>query len=290
MKKALIQLHIAVFLWGFTGVLGRLISLNEGLLVWWRILFTLIILLSILILRKEFTRLKPLTALRLAGIGTLLALHWVCFFGSIKASNVSIALTCLSSAALLTAFLEPIFTKKKFSLLEIVLGLMGLAGIIFIFHFEPQFKTGIIIGCIASLLSVVFTLFNKKYIEVASVNNVMFYELGGGWLLLTALMPLYLSYFPSQQFMPSITDVMWLVILSGICTVVAMNLSLQSLKKISAFTQNLTLNLEPVYGIILAFFIYKEQDDLSGNFYIGFGLILLAVALQMFRVVRKRDN
>ena len=290
MKKALIQLHIAVFLWGFTGVLGRLISLNEGLLVWWRIAFTLIILAAVLIFKKEFIRIKPAMALRLGAVGCLLALHWVCFFGSIKAANVSIALTCLSSAALLTAFLEPVFTRKKFNPVEIALGLMGLAGILFIFHFEPKFKTGIIIGCIASLLSVLFTLFNKKYVHTASVNNVMLYELGGGWILLTALMPLYLYYFPANVMLPTLTDVLWLTVLSGICTVVAMNLSLHSLKKISAFTQNLTLNLEPVYGIILAFFIYNEQDELSGNFYIGFALILLAVALQMLRIVKRKNT
>jgi drug/metabolite transporter (DMT)-like permease len=284
MKAALIKLHIAVFLWGFTGVLGRTIQLNEGLLVWYRLLITLA---GIVVWGKAtgtLTLLPFKKMLQLAGIGSIIMLHWICFYGSIKCSNVSIALTCLSSAGLITALLEPLFTRQPWNWKEVALGGMGIAGIYLIFHFDSSYRMGIAIGLLASLLTCVFSLFNKKLIGTVATQNLMLYELGGGFLLLTALMPLYLHYFPARYVLPTGADWFWLTILSLGCTVLAMALSLQALKKVSVFTQNLTLNLEPVYGIILAFVVYKEHQYLDGSFYVGFGLIVLSVVLQMKKV------
>jgi drug/metabolite transporter (DMT)-like permease len=240
--------------------------------------------------RGELQSIVGKQRLQLFGIGGLIALHWVCFYGSIKYSNVSIALTCLSSAGLFTSLLEPIMTKKRIEVREVLLGLVGIAGIYLIFHFDPQYKTGIIVGLVATLLSCVFTVLNKKQVENTAPKTMMLYELGGGFFILTLVMPLYLKIFPTEHLYPNVKDGIWLLLLSWFCTILAMDLSLQALKKVTAFTQNLTLNLEPVYGIILAFVVYKENEYLSDGFYFGFALILLAVVLQMLRIVRSRKK
>jgi len=289
MRSSLIKLHIAVFLWGFTGVLGRLINLNEGLLVWYRLLITITALLIIAIKQKAFQVLSFKQILHLFIVGTIIALHWVCFYGSIKASNVSVCLTCLSSAGLFTAFLEPFMLRTPFKLSEIMLSLLGIAGICLIFHFDTKFRNGILIGMLATLLSVIFSIFNKKIVVDIAPKTIMLYELLGGFLVLTLLMPFYLHYFPTSHLFPSKLDWVWLTIMSLVCTVLAMDLSLQALKKMSVFTQNLALNLEPVYGIILAFVIYKENDDLSISFYLGFALIASSVAFQMYSMLKKKS-
>ena len=287
MKSALIKLHLAVFLWGFTGVLGRLIQLNEGLLVWYRLIITIVSLLFIFSIRKSFEKVSLKTKLNLMSIGIIVALHWVFFYGSIKYANVSISLICLSSISFFTAFLEPFIVKTKLSVIEILLSLIGVTGIALIFHFDNKYRIGILLGLVSAALSAIFSTYNKKNVNIASSQSIMLYELIGGFIFLTLLMPFYLKYLPTNQLLPTAKDVIWLLLLSWVCTVVAMDLSLQALKKISAFTQNLTLNLEPVYGIILAFIIYDEQKELSNTFYLGFALIILSVALQMFRIGRK---
>lgn len=288
MKQALINLHIAVFLWGFTGVLGRSISLNEGLLVWYRLLITIVSLYIFVRMSGQLQAVSKKQRGQLFGIGAIIALHWCFFYGSIKYSNVSIALTCLSSAGLFTSILEPLMTKSKIKLVEVLLGAIGITGIYLIFHFDPRYKTGIILGIICTILSCVFAILNKKQVSYTAPKVMMMYELVGGLVFLTILMPFYLWIFPPEHLWPGKMDWIWLLLLSWVCTILAMDLSLQALKKISAFTQNLTLNLEPVYGVVLAFVVYKENKDLSSWFYIGFSLILVAVILQMHRITRQR--
>jgi drug/metabolite transporter (DMT)-like permease len=287
MKKALIQLHVAVFLWGFTGVLGRLISLNEGLLVWWRMFITVLTLIALRFVQKEFEKLALKDALKIGAVGALVALHWVAFYGSIKISNVSIALTCMAAGGVFTALAEPFAFKRKLDIKELLLGMMALAGIGLIFHFNPKYKWGVIVGIISVLLMVVFSIFNKKLVGKFNAKTISLYELGGGWLAWTMLLPVYWYFIPAQSFWPQGMDWVWLLIMAWFCTVLSVNLSLQALKHISAFTQNLTLNLEPVYGIVLAFAIFNENKELSPGFYWGFGLISLAVILQMIRVTKK---
>ncbi len=285
MKAALLKLHFAVFLWGFTGVLGKAIQLNEGLLVWYRLLITVVTLFFLMLWKNEFKKITLKTALKLSAIGCVVALHWVCFYGSIKYANVSIALICLSAAGVITALIEPIFTSKKIVVVEVLLGLIAIIGIYLIFHFDTKYRTGILIGFLSTILSVLFSVLNKKMVDLVPPKTMILFELSGGLLFLSLLMPLYLKHFPVINLLPTFQDWMWLIILSWICTIWAFDLSLQALKKISAFTQNLTLNLEPVYGIVLAFFVYQENKHLNFSFYIGFALIVLAVALQMLRIV-----
>ncbi len=288
MKQALIKLHISVFLAGFTGALGALIQLNEGLLVWYRILITVITLFAWLSMKGSLELISPASVWKLLGIGTLIALHWVFFYGSIKVANVSIALVCFASVGLFTAILEPLLTKKLFSWSETGLGLISLSGILLIFHFDTRYRTGILLGLVSALLASLFSVLTKKNVKIAGAKTVMLYQLSGGLLILSIGMPFYLHYFPTTYIFPVWKDWIWLMILSWLCTVLAMNLMLQALQRISAFTQNLTLNLEPVYGIVLAFVLFKENKELGISFYVGFGLIALSVVLQMARILQKK--
>ena len=290
MKKALIQLHIAVFLAGFTGILGKLIELNEGLLVWYRMLITVITLAVILGFQKEIKKLPWIDALKVVGVGGVIALHWVTFYGSIKYSNVSIALVCFSSIGFFTAIFEPLILKRRFEWRELALGLLCIAGIYLIFNFNPQYKTGIIIGLISALLAVCFSILNKSFVARIPVKTITFYEMGGGLLVLTLLMPFYMKLFPTDYIFPTFNDWIWLLILAWLCTVWAVMLQLSSLKKLSTFTSNLTYNLEPIYGILLAFILFKENENLSSGFYYGLALILLSVFWQMWRIYRYQKH
>jgi len=288
MKNALLKMHLAVFLWGFTGVLGRAIDLQEFPLVWYRTLLTSLLFLGILWYRGELKRIPARDLLRFAGIGTVIAIHWVAFYGAIKYANASIALTCLSTAGIFTALLEPLIRKVKFNYLELFIGLIALLGMYFIYRFEMGFSTGIVLGIIASLLSSVFTIFNKEAVGTHPARMVAFVEIGAGFLALTLLLPLYLYYFPETNFRATASDWGWLFVLSLCCTVWAQSLALSALKKLSSFTAVLMVNLEPVYGIVLAILLYHENRDLGWGFFTGILLIALSVGLHTLGMIRKK--
>jgi drug/metabolite transporter (DMT)-like permease len=290
MRKAFIQLHTAVFLAGFTGILGRLITLNEALLVWYRLLITVITLWALYFFQNKLHRVSWAGISRIAGVGVIVALHWVTFYASIKYANVSVALVCFSAVGFFTAILEPLITRKPINTTELLLGLLVMAGIYLIFHFDPQFKTGIIMGIISALLGSLFPVFNRLLVQQYKPETVTLYQLSGGFLFLTILVPVYLLYFPATYMIPTLSDAGWLLVLGWFCTVWAFSLSMNALKKISAFTVNLTYNLEPVYGIALAFLIYREDKYLSGSFYIGLFLIMLSVVLHTWRVYKTRKK
>ncbi|HEX6180227.1 MAG TPA: DMT family transporter, partial [Chitinophagaceae bacterium] len=275
MKKAFFQLHAAILLAGFTGILGRLITLNEGLLVWYRLLITVITLWVMFYFTKKIVRIQAKDVIKIFGIGLTVALHWVSFYGSIKYANVSVGLVCFSAVGFFTAILEPLILRKPFSMVEILLGLMVMVGIYIIFHFDPEYKTGIIVGIISALLGSLFPIFNRKLLEKHTAETVTLYELTGAFLTLSLMMPFYIWLFPADHYLPTLPDFLWLLALSWFCTVLAFQLLVNSLKKISAFTANLSYNLEPVYGILLAFAVYRENEYLGSSFYIGLGIILL---------------
>lgn len=290
MRKAFIQLHIAVLLAGLTGVLGRLISLNEGLLVWYRLLLTAPSLWLLAVLRKQPLQIDKRDLWRIFGIGGIAALHWVTFYGSIKYSNVSVGLVCFSAVGFFTAMLEPLIMRHRMDWVELFLGMLVIVGIFFIFQVDPHFKTGIIVGLVSALLGSLFPVLNKRILKRVSSENVTLYELSGGFLVLTLLMPFYLWLFPAPSLLPGWQDWIWLLILAWACTVLAFNLSMSALARISAFTVNLTYNLEPVYGILLAFVLFREDKYLNKGFYVGFCLILLSIILQTVRLRRKQVN
>ncbi len=290
MKKAFLQLHAAIFLAGFTGILGRLIELNEVLLVWYRMMFAAFALLLITIITKKIIKLHFSEMLRLIGIGGIVALHWVFFYGSIKYSNVSVSLVCFSAIGFFSALLDPLLSKRKFEWIELLLGLMVIIGIYLMFHFDPHFRTGILFGMISSLLAAIFPILNKKMMDKHQPETITFYEMSGGFFLLTLLLPFYLAFFPTEYLYPSTSDLIWLLVLSLFCTVLAFNLSVRSLTKISPFTVNLSFNLEPVYGIALAFIFFKEYEEVGIPFYIGIAIIFLTVVLQTLRVYKQAST
>ncbi|HEU5366125.1 MAG TPA: EamA family transporter [Hanamia sp.] len=290
MKKAFLQLHFAVILAGFTAILGKLITLNEGLLTAYRMLLTVIILAIILFFRKQLQKLSWKNTLTLFGVGAIISLHWVSFYGSIKYSNVSVSVTCLSTIGFFTSLFEPLIRRRRVDFVEVFLGLLAIAGVYLIFNFYPEYKTGIIFGIVSAMLACLFPIINKTLLNRFSPNTVTLYEMSGGFIALCFILPIYLQFFPANYFIPTSSDWLWLLILAGVCTVFAFNLSLHALKHISAFTTNLTYNFEPVYSIILAFIIFKENKFLGAGFYFGFALILLAVSLQMARIYQERKK
>jgi drug/metabolite transporter (DMT)-like permease len=286
MKKAFLQLHIAVFLAGFTAILGKLIGLNEGILVWYRLSLTVLTLGLILYFRKELERVASKDVLKILGVGAIVGIHWVLFYGSVKYANVSVGVVCLAAAGFFTSFFEPLILKRKISMIEVLLGVLTIIGIYIIFDFHPQYKLGIIFGILATVCSSLFPIFNKKLVESFSPRILTLYELSGGLVVLSILMPFYLAHFPAAYYLPTPADWVWLLVLAWLCTILAFDLQLNALKKISAFTASLTYNLEPVYGIMFGFLLFHENKLFNWHFYLGVGLILLSIIFQMIRVFR----
>ncbi|MDR6569466.1 Threonine/homoserine efflux transporter RhtA [Chitinophaga ginsengisegetis] len=286
MKKAFLQLHLSVFLAGFTGILGKLISLNEGLLVWYRLLITSVTLYVLFRFQGTFKKLPWKDILPIGSTGVVIALHWLFFYGSIKYSNVSIGVVCFSLTSLFTAIFDPLINRRRFDVAEMLLSMLTLLGILLIFHFDTQYRTGIILGIISAMFAALFTVFNKRLIKRFDTPTITFYELSTGFLVLSLAMPLYLHLFPAPSLLPSSMDLLYLFILAWFCTVLMYLLNMSALKKISAFTVNLCFNLEPVYSIVMAFILFHENQFLNNAFYAGLGCIILSVGLQMLRVVR----
>lgn len=286
MKKAFLQLHIAVFLAGFTGILGRLITLNEGMIVWYRLLLTAATMWILFGLMNKLKKIPLIDILKISGVGFIAAMHWVTFYGSIKYANVSVALVCFSAIGFFTALFEPLILRKKINGVELLLGLITLSGIYIIFHFDSQYKTGIIIGIISAILASLFPIFNREFLKRINVETMLTWQQTGGLIVLSVLLPFYLQMFPTHTFLPGLENLGWLLMLSWLCSVVAFQLSANALKKLSAFTVNLTYNLEPVYGIILAFMVYKENQFLSKWFFIGFAIIALALIIHIILLAK----
>jgi drug/metabolite transporter (DMT)-like permease len=286
MNKAFLQLHIAVFLAGFTGVLGRLITLNEAVLVWYRLLVACVVLWIICLFRKKKTTASRTQILQASSIGFIVALHWVTFYAGIKISTVSTALVCLSAMGFFTAILEPVLLRKPFDIVGVLLGLLVIAGISIVFHFDPRYKLGIIISLFSAFLASIFPIFNRELLQKMETETATRWQLSGGFLFLTLLMPVYLHFVQAGRLLPSVSDWLWLLVLGIVCTVLAYELFMKALQKIPAFTVNLTYNLEPIYGIAMAFIIYREDRSVSPGFYYGFSLIIAAVILQTFRLRR----
>ena len=272
MKEALLKLHLSVLIAGGTGVFGRLITLGEGLLVWYRLLLATLMFYAVLFVLNKIRKVQRTDVVKIASTGVLLAMHWLFFYGSIKASNVSIGVVWL-------------INRRRISIGEILFSLIGVAGIVLIFHFDTRYRTGILMGVLSSALASLFTICNKRVASDYPSGTVLLYEMGGGFVGLSLLLPFYLHFFPVETLVPSASDWASLLVLASLCTVCLYILQIQVLKKVSAFTFNLTYNLEPIYSIILAMIIFGEAKDLNFSFYTGLGLIFLSVALQTYRII-----
>ncbi|MBW8362603.1 MAG: DMT family transporter [Kaistella sp.] len=277
-KAALFRLHFIVFLWGFTAILGKLILANAQILVFYRMLFASFFLFIFLrFFKKENLGISRNLLLKLFGIGVMMAFHWLCFFHSIKVSNVSIALCCLSLSTLFASILEPIIFKRKVDIAEVIIGIVIVICISVIFNIEFRYKEGIFYGILAALFGTVFSVFNGKLYGKTSSGNIIFYEIFGGFLIVA------LFYLFSGQIMQlgeiSYGDLALICLLSSIFTAYPMLESVNLMKYISPFTLILTINLEPVYGIILAFFIFGESEQMSPVFYIASFIMILSIVV-----------
>ena len=288
-KTSTFRLHLIVFLWGFTAILGKMIHANAEVLVFYRMLFASVFLyLFIRIIKKDSIKVSKKLLLKLVGIGSLMAFHWLFFFSSIKVSNVSIALSCLGTSTLFAALLEPLIFKRKIDLSEIVMGIVIVICISLIFKVEFQYKLGIIYGLICALLGTIFSVFNGKLYGKTSSGNIIFYEIFGGFLVIS----LYyvFSGHISQIGEISYRDLALLTLLASVFTAYPMFESVNLMKYISPFTLILTVNLEPIYGIILAFFIFGESEKMSAVFYGASLVMILAIVINGVIKARKKSK
>ena len=274
--KSYLHLHLIVFIWGFTAVLGKLISLEALDLVWYRMLFASVIMTFVIIFNKNRIKVPFHILIGFIVSGIIIALHWLTFYQAIKVSNVSITLACLSTGAFFASILEPIFYKRKIIWYEVLFGLIVIFGLGIIFKVETQYTTGIYLAVTSAFLSALFSVMNGKYAKEYSPSVISVYELSSGFIFLSIYL-YFADNFTPKFFSLSPNDLLWLFLLSSICTAYAFSASVKVMKFLSPFTVMLTINLEPIYGIILVLLIFPENEKMSPMFYIGAILILATV-------------
>jgi len=286
-KKNLLILHATVFIWGFTGVLGKVISIDAVPMVWYRVLIATSTLFTWFLITKKSIKVTRKQFIKFFLTGGIVAIHWIFFFHAIKVSTVSVTLVCLSSFTLFTAILEPLIKKQPIYGSDILVGLLIIAGIYMIFKFESQYTLGIIFGLLAALASSLFSTINSTFVQKSEPSVIGFYELIGGLFWIT----LYRFYDGSLLEMPfnlSSKDWFYLTILGTFCTSVAYVAGVSVMRTLSAFRVALVTNLEPVYGIILAYIFFQNKEQMSTGFYIGAVIILASVFL--YPIYKNRKN
>lgn len=283
-SRAQLQIHFCVLLWGFTAILGKLITLPALALTWWRMLLVVAALALVPRVWRAVRALSPRTIAAYAGIGVLVALHWLTFYGSIKLSNASVGATCMALATVFVALIEPWVTGSKLSRRDLLLGVAVLPGVALVVGGVPSdMRIGIAVGMLSAFLVALFGPLNKRMAGNADALAVTALELGSGLLLLTLLAPLLLLTFPALTgdaglfILPGPRDFFWLLVLALACTLLPFALSLVALRHMSAFAAQLAVNLEPVYAIVLAIVLLREQHELAPAFYAGVAIIFAAV-------------
>lgn len=287
-SRNLVILHITVFIWGFTGILGALISIDAAQLVWYRVLIAVISLYGYFLFKKIPIRVSAKTFLKLFFTGAIVGLHWILFFQSIKSSTVSVALVSLSSLTLFTAILEPLIKKQRISKLEILTGFLIISGIYLIFTFEARYTTGIICGLLSALCASIFSIINSQQIKNRPAPIISFYELIGAWVWVSVY--LLISEGLKAPVSLNSDDIIYLILLGTVCTSIAYVAGVAVMKELSAFRVALITNLEPVYGIILAFIFFGKREQMTIGFYAGAMLILCTIFMYPFIKNRKRKK
>ncbi len=273
---AYIQLHIAVILYGWTAVLGGLISISAISLVWWRVMITSFSLIFFIGLGRRLLAIDKRKILIYMGIGVIVGMHWICFYSSVKMANASIALITMATTSLFTAIIEPLLFRRRFNSLEIIIGLMIIPCMILIVrNIDISLIEGFMVGLLSAFLASLFASLNKKYVEDATPYVISFLEMFGAFLFISICLPFVIDNI--QAIMPTSTDWIYLIILALLCTTLAFVLSMMALKHVSAFDSNLVINLEPIYGIGLAVIVLKEHEQLTPLFYMGGILLMLIV-------------
>lgn len=283
-----LHLHFLVFIWGFTGILGALISIDAIPLVWYRMLLATIFVFIFFLIKKKSIKLPHRALFKFFVGGVLIAVHWIFFFLAIKVSNVSVALVAMSTGALFTSIIEPIFFKRKLIILELFFGLIVISGLYLIFNFESEYTLGIIYALIAAFLSAVFTVLNGLYIREYDAEVISVYQLFFGVTFITIYI-LFTTGFTFESFSLTSSDIIYLLILSSICTAYAFIVSVKIMKYLTPYTVMLTINLEPVYAIILALIIFGEKEQMSPQFYFGALIIIITIVTNGILKNKKTD-
>lgn len=272
-----LHLHLIVFIWGFTAILGKLISIEAIPLVWYRMLLAVFFIALYFVWKKKTFVLERKAIFKFVFLGVVIALHWITFFKAIKVSNVSVALVTMSTGAFFTSFIEPFFFKRRIKPVEIAMGCIVIVGLYIIFNFESQYTEGIIYALISSLLSALFSVLNGLYVKKYDANVISFYQLFFGVLFVTVFLGVQGKFSVAFFQLPAM-DWLWLIILSSVCTAYAFIASVKLMKHLTPYTVMLTINLEPVYAIILALIVFGEKEEMHSGFYLG-ALIVLGVVL-----------
>jgi drug/metabolite transporter (DMT)-like permease len=278
--KDYLLLHFIVLIWGVTSILGLLISLPSLELVFYRTLLAAIGVAVLMGIRKESLRVAPMDLLKIIGVGVLISLHWIFFFWSAKVSTASVCLAGMATTSLWTSFLDPLINKKRIKPFEVALGLLVISGLLVIFQFENGYWLGLFMALAAAFLSALFSILNGRLTFRYSPYQITFYEMAAASLVALLFLPLY-SYIDGSaiQWDWKGMDWFWLLILAGICTVYAFSVSVELMKRLPVFSINLTINLEPVYGILLAVLIFGEKEKMTPQFYLGTLIILVSVLI-----------
>ena len=282
--KILILLHTAVFLAGWTGIFGRLISLGGLPLVWYRIMVSVVVLTITLALTGRLRKVRGKAFAMIAGCGGFLALHLVSFYASIQASNVSIGVACIATTCFFTTLLDPLINRKRICWIEVLISFIAISGVLLIFSLDIRYRLGIALGLLSAILYSLFALLNVNVAKETGVDNasMLLYELIGGVFILSLLIP----FLPVADIIPKKADVLWLLLLGSVFTILPFLFQLRALRSISAFTVNLAYNLEPVYSIIFAAILFGELQEVGFSFWLGIALIIISVLIQTRRVRR----
>lgn len=284
--RTLIILHTAVFLAGWTGIFGRLIALSGLPLVWYRILVSVVTLALVLAVSGRLHKVAWQSVAWIAACGILLALHWVCFYASIQASNVSVGVACIATTCFFTTLFDPLINRHRFSWPEIFISFISIAGVLLIFSLDARYRLGIAFGLLSAAIYSVFAILNINVGRKTGEDTatMLFYELVGGAVFLSLCMPVHASLFPMEPHVPQGVEYLWLLLLGSVFTIVPFLFQLKALRKLNAFTVNLTYNLEPVYSIAIAALLFGEQREVGWSFWTGLVLIVLSVVLQTRRI------
>ncbi|MDW8295360.1 MAG: DMT family transporter [Raineya sp.] len=295
--KDYLLLHLIVLIWGFTAILGdkRLVSLSSLMVVFYRTLITSVALGVWFWWAKKSLQIPRNDFWKILGTGGIIAVHWLLFFGAARVSNVSVCLVGLATTTFWTSLLEPLFHKRKFRSFQIFLGVVTFAGIFQVFRAEFHYAEGFVLGMLSALAGALFSVFNSKFIRHYDQFTITFYEMIGAFLTITLFSLIWgITGLETLKLYPTDWEWLWISILALVCTVFAYPMGVRLMKKFSVFAVNLTVNLEPVYGILLAFLIFGEKEKMSANFYVGASIILLAVfsypILMYLSVQRKKRN
>lgn len=275
-NKNLLLLHFIVFIWGWSPILGKLISVQAFQLVWFRMLLTVMAVSVYLFIIKQNIKIARKDVFKLVGIGTVIAFHWFCFYHAIKISNVSVTLVAFATGTLFTSIIEPYFYERKIIRYELVFGMVIIGAIAIIFKVETQYATGIIFGILAALTASFFTVINSLLVKRIPSPVITIYELGGGFLSLSVYL-LLTGQLDHNFFEISTADWLWLLLFSVVGTAFPFIASIHVMKKISPYTMTLTINLETIYGIIIAYFIWEKDEAMTPGFYLGTLIILATI-------------